>query len=423
MSYRRTPRASFLPESLEPRSLCSATAPSPFEQYLLELINRARANPAAEGWRHGISVNEGLAPGTINNTPRQPLAFNPYLADASAQHAAYLLAHDLFTHTGDGGTTPGQRMTSAGYTPTHWAENLAWFGRATETPAPAATVKDLHRRLFVDKDIAGRGHRLNLLNANFSEVGLSVAAGTYQTFNSVLLNTNFATRGGVFLTGVAYSDTVRDHFYTPGEGLGGVTVTATRASDGQVFTTSTWASGGYSLALPAGTYTVDAAGGGLALSSTVTIASQNVKLDFTPQPDPQPDVTQPRAALKSRQHHRKSMLFEVVYRDDREMDLASLGRGDLKVVSVKGWSRRARLISANTSKDGQAIRAVYRLRAPGTGWDPADNGRYTVRVNRQQVQDTSGNVARSRKIGGFGVKLDRPLFSVRRLVAAGLPIW
>ena len=35
------------------------------EQMLLELINRARLDPAAEAARFGIDLNEGLAPGTI----------------------------------------------------------------------------------------------------------------------------------------------------------------------------------------------------------------------------------------------------------------------------------------------------------------------------------------------------------------------
>ena len=33
------------------------------EQLVIELINRARANPAAEAARLGIDLNEGLQPG------------------------------------------------------------------------------------------------------------------------------------------------------------------------------------------------------------------------------------------------------------------------------------------------------------------------------------------------------------------------
>jgi len=65
-----------------------------------------------------------------------------------------------------------------------------------------------------------------------------------------------------------------------------MTITAKRASDGVVVgTTATWSSGGYSLALPAGTYNVVASGGGLGGNVTygnVVIGTQNVKRDFTP---------------------------------------------------------------------------------------------------------------------------------------------
>jgi hypothetical protein len=56
-------------ERLEPRQLMSAVAPTDYEQYMLELLNRARANPAAEAARHGIDLNEGLPAGTISTTP------------------------------------------------------------------------------------------------------------------------------------------------------------------------------------------------------------------------------------------------------------------------------------------------------------------------------------------------------------------
>jgi hypothetical protein len=47
---------------------------TPEEQLMLELINRARANPVAEASRDGIDLNEGLAPGTISAAAKQPLA-------------------------------------------------------------------------------------------------------------------------------------------------------------------------------------------------------------------------------------------------------------------------------------------------------------------------------------------------------------
>jgi len=43
------------------------------EQYLLEMINRARLDPQAEAERYGLSLNAGLASGTISGAPVQAL--------------------------------------------------------------------------------------------------------------------------------------------------------------------------------------------------------------------------------------------------------------------------------------------------------------------------------------------------------------
>ena len=82
---------------------------------------------------------------------------------------------------------------------------------------------------------------------------------------------------------MAYSDTgtVND-FYDPGEGLGNVTVAATPVSGGTATSTTTWASGGYSLPVSPGTYNVVFSGVGLSGSVTyanVAIGSTNVELD------------------------------------------------------------------------------------------------------------------------------------------------
>jgi len=69
--------------ALESRLVFAAVYPSPQEQYLVELINRARADPAGEASRQLIDLNEGLAPGTISAAPKQPLAVNPLLTDGA----------------------------------------------------------------------------------------------------------------------------------------------------------------------------------------------------------------------------------------------------------------------------------------------------------------------------------------------------
>ena len=50
--------------------------PNAEEQAMLELVNRARANPAAEASRFGIDLNEGITTDPIPATSEPPLAFN-----------------------------------------------------------------------------------------------------------------------------------------------------------------------------------------------------------------------------------------------------------------------------------------------------------------------------------------------------------
>lgn len=276
-------------EALESRQLLSAWAldagPSALEQYLLELINRARAQPAEEALFLGLTdLNEGITNPAqqISPLPKQPLAYNPNLGAAARAHSQWMLSTRQLSHVGEGGSTPDQRMTSAGYapvTPGAWAENLGWSSATGEGAAA-----DLHSLLFIDADDAQRLHRRSLLDEQFREIGVGIAsddvAGTY-------LTEDLAVSGdSLFLTGVVYDERlVADNFfYDPGEGLGGIVITATRTSDGQTFTTTTWAAGGYTLALPAGTYRITASGGSLpaalAASELVVIDTQNVKVDF-----------------------------------------------------------------------------------------------------------------------------------------------
>ena len=254
---------------------------------MLQLINRARANPTAEAASLGIDLNEGLTAGTISSDPKQPLAFNPLLIEAARSHDAWMLANQTFSHN-ELTTDPGDQMRAAGYRFTgswSWGQNIAWSGQTPQVPAPGPTAAQEERDLFTDTTEPGRGHRLNLLNASYKEVGVGVSSGSFQSYNSVLVTQDFAAGSlSSFLVGVAYTDAAHTHSYQIGEGLGGVTITATRQGDGATFTTTTWSSGGYTLALGPGTYAVTASGGGIGsvTQNNVIIGLQNVEADFTP---------------------------------------------------------------------------------------------------------------------------------------------
>ena len=249
-----------------------------YETYMLQLVNRARADPLAEAARYGIDLNQGLAPGTLNGTARQALASNDLLVDAARAHSSWMLDFDQFSHTGVGGSSPGARMTVAGYSFTGswtWGENISWTGTIGTLGDLAAYVEQQHEGLF-----RSPGHRVNILKGDFRELGIGQVTGAYtasaNTYNASMITQAFAATGtSWFLTGVVYDDADGDKFYDAGEGRGGVTVTAS-GSQGS-FTTTSWSSGGYQMPLLDGTYSVTYSGGGLAGSyaTTVTMAGAN----------------------------------------------------------------------------------------------------------------------------------------------------
>lgn len=229
--------------------------PSTYEQYLLELINAERAKVGA-----------------------QPLAFDGDLNEASEGHSKWMIAADVFSHTGSGGSSAGQRMAAAGYAFTGswaWGENIAWA--TTRSPAGFQDeVLLLHTNLMNSS-----GHRANILNNNYREVGLGFEVGDYGGREGAFITEDFARSGsGVFLTGVAFDDQDGDRFYDVGEGLGGLTLTAV-SSTGATYTTTTYGSGGYDLVLPPATYTVTFSGAGIQdTTMQTTVGSSNVKLDL-----------------------------------------------------------------------------------------------------------------------------------------------
>ena len=263
-------------------------AVSAYEQLFLELINRARANPTAEAARFGIALNEGLAAGTISTTPAQPLALNDALQTSIQGHLQDMIDHDFFSHTGSNGSTITTRINGAGYT--NWVtigENLAFRGSTGAIDTEASVIQE-HQDLFVDAGIAGRGHRTNLLNANFKEAGAGVRTGDYKGYNSVFTGNDFGAKAGnSFLTGVVITDTVTaNNFYNVGEGLAGISVVVKNGATTVASTTSN-AAGGYQIQVPAGTYQVTFSGARITspITKTFTIGTLNVKVDANTRTD------------------------------------------------------------------------------------------------------------------------------------------
>lgn len=253
------------------------------EQLMLELVNRARLDPAAEASRLGIALNAGLSAGQLTAAAKQPLAPNEVLKDAALAHSQWMIANDIFDHTGAGGSNPGMRMTSAGYNFTGawtWGENIAWSG-TTGTPDGDAYTIELANNLFLSP-----GHRVNILEADFREIGTGIATGVFTTggtgYNAVMGTQNFAASGSqVFVTGVAINDADGDNFYDIGEARGGIAVTV-RIGGSAAGADTTAASGGYAVGLAGGSAHVTFSGGTLPanVSAIVAMGVRNAKVDL-----------------------------------------------------------------------------------------------------------------------------------------------
>ncbi|MEX5728455.1 Ca2+-binding RTX toxin-like protein [Rhodovulum iodosum] len=248
------------------------------EQYLIELINRARLDPLGEAARYGLSdLNDGLAAGTLNATPKQVLAPNTFIEAAAQAHSAWMLSADTFSHTGAAGSSSTDRIRDAGYTLTSpWStgENIAWQG-TTGTIDLGASILAHHEGLFLSA-----GHRANLLDDGFREIGVAQVQGFFTqsgtAYSSSMLTENFATSGRtVVVTGVAYTDSDGDEFYSVGEGTGGVSLSSGGAS------ASTAAAGGYSLGVSSSAATeVTITAAGSTSVVRVDTSDGNAKLDI-----------------------------------------------------------------------------------------------------------------------------------------------
>jgi hypothetical protein len=212
------------------------------------------------------------------------------------------------------------------------------------------------------------------------EIGVGYAVAPPFSYDYWGVHTAFDEAGGKFLTGVAYTDAVTpDSFYTVGEGLGGVSVVATRRGDGATFSTTTYASGGYSLRLDPGTYDVTASGPGFAsavASSGVVVGSANVKRDFVPVIDHvSPTVTAAAHAFQALPHRLTFTFSEDVS--------ASLANGDL---TVTNRATNAGVPVAYVGFDAATMTATFNL----VGGVPAD-GNYRAVLSGGGVHDAARN--------------------------------
>ena len=128
-----TPTATITPPATV--SPTCATLNSALEEGLLTLINQERKS-------RGIPA----------------LTMNDKLSTAAVNHSQDMACNDFLGHSGSDGSNPGDRITAAGYDFSTWGENVA-----AGYTSPASVVNAW---------MSSSGHRANILNPAFTEIGL-----------------------------------------------------------------------------------------------------------------------------------------------------------------------------------------------------------------------------------------------------------
>jgi hypothetical protein len=309
------------PAPLEPAGgqLYSIGNPTNDEQFYLELINRARANPPAESLRlAGLTDPNILSAYSIFGVnlvlmqaqfalmpPSPPLSMNATLTTVARAHCQNMLQYNYQGHNGPDGDliTRLQSYVSGanGYT---LGENVYAYSKSVPYGHTGFEV-DWGGTIASGGMQSPPGHRMNIHNADFREVGIGAVVGSNGGTGGVgpqLVTQDFGSVGGLqpFVTGVVYRDLNGNGFYDPGEGIGGVTVNVSNA----VYHAVTASAGGYSVPVPGnGSYTVTFSGGSApTIQKNVNVAAtQNAKADYvvtgfaTPTPTPTP--TPPSAPI------------------------------------------------------------------------------------------------------------------------------
>lgn len=308
-------------------TLYSHGDPSNDEQVLLELMNRARADPSAEAdrlfadygdaqvtgavdffiqERPGVEYTRGENRAAFRSYPaKPPFAFNAKLSMAAEKHSQLGVDRDDQSHQYPGELALRQRIEAEGYSGGNLGESVYSYAKSM-LYAHAGFAIDWSQSVPQGESRPFPGHRLSLMDYDGTRPYVEVGIG-------VITESNAATRVGPkvvtidfgqpssaatrFVTGVCYEDRNGNAFYDAGEGLEGVRIDSP-ATDSYTISS---ASGGYALPVPAnaGAIEVTATGevGGVSeavgvQTIQVTMSGANVKADFLTPAEPPPPVAQ-----------------------------------------------------------------------------------------------------------------------------------
>jgi uncharacterized protein YkwD len=112
-----------------------------------------------------LARSAGRTCGTTYYGAAAPVAWNDKIAAAALRHSADMAANNFFSHTGSDNSSPGDRLTSAGYPWVTYGENIG-VGYSSATSAVQAWL-------------ASAGHCANIMNPGFAEIGAAYSQGPF----------------------------------------------------------------------------------------------------------------------------------------------------------------------------------------------------------------------------------------------------
>lgn len=136
---------------------CGLNGPAGIEAEVLQRLNALRAS--------------GAVCGTTAYAATGALAWNKTFLQAAAGHSTDMAQKNYFSHTGQDGRSPSQRVTEAGYIWSNTGENIAGGQRSVEQVMAGWTNSP--------------GHCQNLMNPNFRDVAVACVrndASTYRLY-------------------------------------------------------------------------------------------------------------------------------------------------------------------------------------------------------------------------------------------------
>ena len=142
------------------------TNPSGYADVIAERLSTYRGKEGKRAIRECIAVLRRAE-------PRPPLTASPHVARAARDHVRDQSRSGRTGHRGSDGSTPFSRIDR--YVTTNGAGENIQYG--------LYDPRDIIVELLIDDGIAGRGHRVNILDPNFVHIG--IATGPHPRYRTM----------------------------------------------------------------------------------------------------------------------------------------------------------------------------------------------------------------------------------------------